>query len=408
MVRVAIVTTHPIQYQVPWFRELDQFDEIDLTVLFCMLPDQQQQGDGFGVAFDWDVPLLEGYRYEVLQNTSKSPGMTRFSGCDTPEIGRVLKKGRFDAVIVNGWVVKSCLQTLWACKRLGIPCIVRGEANDLTKRVWWKRFLQQQLVRQYSACLYIGECNRNFYMSRGVPESKLFPARYCVNNEHFERLSSDIEACGEIRDSWGVDEETCVFLYCGKLIPKKHPLELIRAFSEASSQQANCMLVIVGDGELRTECEQLAETTGAPITFQGFVNQSELPLVYAAGDCLVLPSDAGETWGLVTNEAMACGRPAIVSDAAGCHADLIKSGETGERFAFGDWKELSLLLEQCARSRAKLHEMGKHARDRIQRYSPKEAAVGTREAIRAVTQPRSQLQSVKTSASELQEEHHND
>ena len=86
---------------------------------------------------------------------------------------------------------------------------------------------------------------------------------------------------------------------------------------------------MVGSGELEGTCHQQAERRGLPVTFTGFLNQGEIADAYAAADALVLPSDSGETWGLVVNEAMACGLPAIVSDHVGCVADLVIHGQTG-------------------------------------------------------------------------------
>ncbi len=137
--KLGILTTHPIQYQVPWFRALASLPDIDLTVFFCMFPDSKQQGEGFGVAFEWDVPLLDGYHYRVLENISPQPAVGSFKGCDTPEIDRIVRDEGFDAFIVNGWVVKSCLQLLWACNKNKVPCVVRGESNNLRPRVWWKK-----------------------------------------------------------------------------------------------------------------------------------------------------------------------------------------------------------------------------------------------------------------------------
>lgn len=93
MIRLAIVTTHPIQYQVPWFRALASLPDLDLTVLFACLPDPRQQGEGFGVDFQWDIPLLDGYRYELLRNVASQPSVDHFSGCDTPIWQRFCARG---------------------------------------------------------------------------------------------------------------------------------------------------------------------------------------------------------------------------------------------------------------------------------------------------------------------------
>ncbi len=380
--RIAFVTSHPIQYQVPVFRRLAAMEGIDLTVLFCMIPNQQQQGDGFGVAFEWDIPLLEGYQYQVLKNIAANPGVTHFKGCDTPDILKVLEEGRYDAVVVNGWVVKSCFQTLYACRKLGIPCIVRGEANILRPRAWYKRLRHRSFIRKYAAYLYIGTSNAEFYRSYGVHSEQLFPAFYCIENDRFACSEQKAKAARmQFRKKWNISDNETVFLFSGKLEQKKHPLELITSFHIACNDGCKARLLIVGDGELRTECENLITKYNLPITMTGFLNQSEIADAYYASDCMVLASDYGETWGLVVNEAMACGKPAIVSDQVGCAQDLIEQGVTGAIFSFGDWSALSDLLCEYSTNNANLSRMGKVAQERIQDYSPKAAAQGIFDAV---------------------------
>lgn len=379
MPRVAFVTSHPIQYQVPVFQELAQMPSLDLTVFFAQIPDHTSQGSGFGVSFEWDIPLLEGYDFEVLDNRSRQPSVTEFRGCDTPDIGRRLRSGAFDAVVVNGWVVKTCLQALWACRRAGIPCIVRGEANDLRPRAGWKRWLQARLVRQYAAHLYIGQASRRFYQHRGISDAQLFFAPYCIDNNRFaQSLEWTEDAC---RDTFGLPGDETVFMFCGKLEAKKHPTDLIRAAGQAVSRGAKLRLLIVGDGVLRAACEERAREWNVPATFTGFTNQSQIARAYRASHALVLPSDAGETWGLVVNEAMACGRPAIVSDRVGCAEDLVAGQNTGCVFPHGDLSALADVLHHLSQDRDSLMQMGCMARERVQHYSPRQAAEGIRRAV---------------------------
>ena len=370
---MAFVTSHPIQYQVPVFRCLAARDELDFTVLFAHLPDAATQGAGFGVAFEWDLPLLDGYKYRVLKNIAKQPSVTQFAGCNTPEIEQVLREMAIDVVVVNGWVVKTCLQTLRACKRLKIPCLVRGEANLLRPRPLWKRLIQRQLVRRYDGFLPIGSANRDFYRSYGIDETRMTDARYCVENERFSQAALLAQPRrAELRKAWGIPESATCYLFCGKFESKKHPLELVNAFRDASPV-GTIHLLMVGDGVLRSECENIA----APFTtFTGFLNQSQIVDAYVAADVLVLPSDHGETWGLVVNEAFACGLPAIVSDQVGCAQDLIRQGETGWVFPFGDWQRLTQLLVDVAGQSKQLKVMAENCRSLIKEYSPQAAADG--------------------------------
>ncbi len=380
--KLAVLTTHPIQYQVPWFRLLARQPGIELTVLFCHLPDANQQGAGFGVEFQWDIPLLEGYAYRLLHNIATTPSVAEFGGCDTPEIATILRDERFDAVIVNGWVVKSCLQALWACRRYRVPCLVRGESNTLRPRAWYKRWIHRVLLSQYSAFLAIGKSNREFYLQNGVDESRIFMTPYGVDNAWFAAQA----ACHRgnrpaLRRQWGIPEDAFVFLFSGKLIPKKRPQDVIRAMAVAGGGVRSRHLLMVGDGELRAECERLAAEVGTAVTFSGFLNQSEMPKAYVAADCLVLPSDNGETWGLVVNEAMACGLPAIVSDQVGCHSDLILPGRTGFIFPCGDVKALAECVAGITKERGKSEPMGQDARIHVAAYSPDAVVRGVLEAL---------------------------
>lgn len=384
--RVGFLTTHPIQYQVPIFRLLAQQSSLDFTTLYCQLPDERQQGAGFGVEFQWDVPLVDGYDYVVLKNVARSPSVTSYFGCDTPEIGAELRRRRFDALIVNGWVTKSCLQGLWASRRLKIPCVVRGEANLLRPRPWWKTWRHSRLVRKYSAYLYIGEENRRFYKRHGARDEQLFPALYCIETERFAAAARDKARQAKARLRWNLPADRVCYLFCGKFEPKKHPLRLVESIAAAVENGANIHLLMVGDGEQRASCEQLVAQKSLPVTFSGFLNQSEIIDAYLAADCLVLPSDYGETWGLVVNEAMACGKPAIVSDQVGCRRDLVLEGETGFSFPFGRWDELASRLAMLGSRPDELHKLGQAAARQVARYSPTAAAEGLVAAVKYVTE----------------------
>jgi len=383
--KLGILTTHPIQYQVPWFRALARIPNVELMVFYCMIPDERQQGDGFGLTFQWDVPLLEGYRYRVLENAAPRPSMTVFSGCDTPRIIQEVRDGGFDAFIVNGWVVKSCLQLLWACRRYRVPCIVRGDSNSLRPRSRWKQLFHRALLSRYSAFLYMGEGNRRFYLENGVAKDKLFFSPHCVENERFTMAASGFrEHRQEIRAAWGIPEGAVVFLFCAKFIEKKRPMDVLRALAELTAgdrDPSGVHLLMIGTGALLGACQIYAQDAGLPVTFGGFLNQSEIHRAYVAADCQVLPSDHGETWGLVVNEGMACGLPAIVSNQVGCHLDLITPGETGEVYPMGDVTALAGKMRALAANPLRLLAMGCSARERVADYSYDRVVQGTLAAL---------------------------
>ena len=375
--KLAFLTSHPIQYQVPVFRHLSAAAGVDFTTLFCTLPTAEQQGAEFGVKFEWDIPLLDGYRYHVLDNVSKEPSLVRFRGCDTPGVYEYLKEQAFDAVVVNGWVVKSCLQTARACRRLGIPCIVRGEANHLRKRAWWKRLIHRRLMKLFDAYCPIGKSSTTFYRELGVREDALFLAPYCIENERIAAISTRTpDEVAEARQRFGLESDSTVFLFCGKLIDKKHPLGLLEATRIAVQLGGRFQVLIVGEGHLRESCSQFVDDHQLPVRFSGFLNQSQIGQAYRASNALVLPSDNGETWGLVVNEAFAAQIPALVSDQVGCHLDLIHADQTGWVHPFGDWTRLAEQMVEAASDQNRLMSMGSNANRLIQKYRPQDAADG--------------------------------
>lgn len=383
-----MVTTHPIQYQVPWLRLLAARSDIDLHVFFAMLPDAAEQGREFGVSFAWDMPLLDGYAYSVLENRAPRPSLTEFAGCDTPQISHELQRGRFDAVIVNGWGSKTSLQTLWACIRTGTPCIVRGEANGLRPRAAWKRAAHRFLLSRYAAVLTIGVRNREYCIARGVPPSRLFDTPYCIDNARFADSAAQSRKLGheQLCARFGLAPDRITYLFSGKFVDKKRPGDLIAAMKIACAASANIQLLMVGDGPLTPELRERAKDL--PVHFAGFLNQGEIGAAYAVADALVLPSDSGETWGLVVNEAMASGLPALVSDQVGCAVDLVTPGMTGEVFACGDVDALATVLQRHGRDR--LATMGGSARTRIfADYNFDRVVVGVLAGLHAVTRGKS-------------------
>ena len=380
--RLGIVASHPVQYQVPWYRALAAREEVDLTVYYALLPTPAQQGVGFGEQFAWDVPLLDRYRWQALPNAARAPSLDGFLASRTPAVTEVLEADRPDAVIVSGWHALPLLQATRACRRLGIPCLVRGESSGLRRRAWWARAVHRRLLARFDAFLAIGEANREFYLSNGVPRARIFSVPYFADNERFaEQAARWRPERDAIRRGWGIaPDETC-FLFAGKLVPKKRVLDFLAACAIARERMPAIRALVVGSGEMAEAVRRFAAERALEAVFVGFLNQTEISRAYVAADALVLPSDYGETWGLVVNEAMVHGLPAIVSDRVGCGPDLVEEEVTGRIFPFGDVRVLARVLAETAVDADRRGEMGRRARRRVKAYSAERAVEGTLEAI---------------------------
>lgn len=384
-IRLAVFSPYPIQYYSPWFRGLARQEGIDLKVYYGFIPSEDQQGYGFNASFKWDVPMLDGYKWEVVPNARKKPGFNSYFGSSTPGIVKVFAKDRPDAVVLIGWSFLPLVQALWACRKLRIPTIVRGDSNNLRKRHFLVRLIHRCLIHKYDAFLAVGKLSRQFYLDYGIPAESIFQARHFVDNGFFEsRLNEIKDERPGLREKWSIPQNAACFLFSGKLQEKKRILDLLKAFEIAYHKNSSLHLLIAGDGEDMQQSKDFVREKGLPVTFAGFLNQKEIVKAYAAADCLVLPSDFGETWGLVVNEAMACGLPAIVSDRVGCGPDLVVDGITGYVFPFGDIDALAGTLLKCAADKAKLAQMGKQAKELIAKYSAENTVKGTIEAIKYV------------------------
>jgi len=361
--RIGFLISHPIQYYAPIFRELAK--RCELTVFFAHRQTAEQQARaGFGVAFDWDVDLLSGYDSRFLTNVARQPSTDRFAGCDTPGVAEEIARGGFDAFVVPGWALRSYWQALRACRRRGVPVLVRGDSQLGGQRNNAVRFAKalafSHLLRRFDGFLYVGQRNREYLLRYGVPTERLFFSPHCVDNDAFAAASSGIDRRRGRRR----------VLFVGKLIGRKHPADLLHAVARLGDKAVQ--IAFAGSGELESELRQIAAASSVDADFMGFVNQSELPAVYASADLLVLPSDSQETWGLVVNEAMACGIPAVVSDVVGCGPDLIEAGKTGATFPFGDTAALAAAIRNVLSFDAE--QTRRHLAAKMAVYSPARAA----------------------------------
>ena len=448
--KMAVFMSHPIQYQAPFLREIAAAKEIDLTAYFFW---------DFGVkkTFDkqfdrdvmWDIPLFEGYRHKFLRNFSLKPS-SDFWGTLNFGVVSELIKNHYDAVLVYGWNYFANWLIFLTAFILGTRVFLSGESplnQELLKPKWKikiKKIILGWLFRRISAFLYIGEENKKFYQYYGVPGEKLVFCPYAVDNSRFMAASDELGVMrNELRKKQGIGKDDVVILFVGKLIRKKRPMDLLRAFSilrtsdiprgstspmsdfpniddstawksdiaklkgesniaksdvqhesasmfgtsdfggNPTSRTSDVHLLYVGDGELRPNLEKYTKEHNLKnIYFVGFKNQTELPEYYTIADIFVLPSGAGETWGLVVNEAMCFGLPIIVSDVVGCGPDLVKHGENGYIYPVGNIEKLTDYLEDLIKNPEKRKSFGKKSFEIIQEYTYEKDIKGILEALK--------------------------
>jgi glycosyltransferase involved in cell wall biosynthesis len=387
--RLAIVTSHPIQYNAPWFRHVASRSEFSVRVFYLWDYGIKPMFDpGFQQTIQWDIPLLAGYQYRFVPNKSPRPGTYRFMGLWNPSLIEHVTRYKPSAILMLGYNFASCIYLVLRVR--DVPVIFRGDSHRIVRRTGVKELIRRKLIsllfRQFSAFLYVGAANYDYFRYHGVPAHKLFRAPHSVENERFYSQADEaaIQAA-EWKRRIGIPEGDLVILFAGKLEPKKRPLDLLHAFQAARLNGVS--LFFVGGGPLEQEVKAAAAGNDK-VFFASFQNQTLMPRTYAAGDLFVLPSyGTSETWGLAVNEAMCMSRPIIVSDHVGCARDLVVPEENGLIFPAGDVAALTRCLHNALSNRERLRKWGERSRDMIDQYSYRQTTEGLIEAMRRVAAP---------------------
>jgi glycosyltransferase involved in cell wall biosynthesis len=390
---LAVVSSHPIQYHAPVYRALQTEFGVPVTAIYGSDFSVTGYHDHeFGVEFAWDTDLLSGYDSVFLSQVA-SGGARSVEEITTAGLGRALQQSQSKAVLLIGYSLPLYRAAFWHAQRLRLPVLFRAEVTDHARaRSTLKHIARDQALRLfYQRCatlLYIGRRAHEHYQRLGCPDHKLFFSPYCIDNTPFQ---TDEAARQRLRSATraqlNLDNTKRVLLFCGKLSERKGPDLLVNAIKQWPDElRMKTALVFVGDGEMRSALQSMASSSPVvEVRFLGFQNQHELSQYYHASDLLVLPSRQGETWGLVVNEALHHGIPAVVSDAVGCAPDLIQEGVTGEVFQTDRVDDLASAL---ARTMESPNDEARRVqcRQQVDKYTMTRAAEGIARAYTHVMQ----------------------
>ena len=373
MKKLAVITSHPIQYNAPLFKLLAERKIIQLKVFYTWggTVTENKYDPGFKKNIVWDIPLLEGYEYEFLENVAKDKGSHHFRGIVNPAIIERVKKYEPDAILVFGWSFVSHLKVIKHFKNK-IPVYFRGDSTlldgiSLCKNLA-RTFLLKYIYNNIDKALYAGENNKKYFLKYGLQEKQLIFAPHAIDNNRFAN-PDDIyrnEAL-EWKRELGLQDNDFVLIFSGKLEPKKNPLFFIELLKNCTDDHLK--IIVVGNGVLENELKAFA-LIDKRLLLIGFQNQQKMPIVYRLADVFILPSvGPGETWGLATNEAMASGCAVMLSEKAGGAIDLVKNGENGIIFNPNDIKKSVNFIEELIGNKNKLIRMKEASKHLIANFS---------------------------------------
>ena len=365
---LAIITTHPIQYQVPLFKEINKIKKFNSYVFYgCDQGINRNKLDkDFNKKFSWNISMLSGYKFFFAKNNSNyNSWLLRF-----PNLYRELDKIHCNSILILGWNKIVYLQAILYAIRKKIPLILRAENNLNSEKNIIIKILKKMifpiLFSIFDKILYIGKLNKYFYLFYGVKKSKLIYAPYFVDNNFFYKNKKRHKYFN--------------ILYIGKFIHRKNPFDILKV-AEMLKNYKNIKFILVGDGPLLQKCIEWAkEKSINNVRFEGFKNQLQIRKIYSNGDILINSSNF-ETWGLVVNEAMLSGLPCIVTSNTGCSPDLIKKNKTGYLYQAGDLTALKKYILKIYNNKKKYLQMSFEAKNYIKKNNVKKTVLAISSSI---------------------------
>ena len=372
---IIIFQSHPIQYFSPLYKEMAQSFEMEV-VYYSDTSIKPTLDKGFGKKIQWDIPLLEGYQYSFLKNFSPSKSMDcKWYNAINISVFKKVKKTTANVLLINGWSYFSDWMVIFSAKLFKKEIWVRAD-NPLSQeqRKGFKAVLKKFVLRKFlfphiDKFLYVGKESKSFFEFYGAKQNKLLYTPHAVDNTFFQQQHSTLEARkSEIKTNLGIPITSKIILWSAKMISKKRPFDILRAFEQL--QLINVHLILLGDGVLRTNIENYIALNGiANVHLIGFVNQSFISQYYSIADVFVLTSGFGETWGLVVNEAMNFGLPIIVSNACGSATDLVEDADNGLVYTVGDIESLRIAMQQFISDEQFACSAGEKSLSKIQQFS---------------------------------------
>jgi glycosyltransferase involved in cell wall biosynthesis len=375
--RLVIVTEIISPYRIPLFNALAQNPDVDLHVIFL--------GDTDPKLRQWQVYKQEiNFSYQVLPSWRKRIG--KYNALLNFGIQKALEQSAPEVVLCGGYSYIASWQALRWARRNRVRFLLWSESNlqDMRRRYRFVEFLKKQFLKRSDGFVVPGRSALEYLRAQGIGESRISIAPNAVDNDLFAKAAESAR-----RNALALRRELALpdryFLFVGRLVREKGIFELLSAYLNLSEQlRREIGFVFVGDGEARQELQSFGSSISpGNVRFVGFVQREQLGAYYGLAAALVLPTYT-DTWGMVVNEAMACGLPVIVSRAAGCAADLVHENRNGLLVTTRDVHSLETAIGTLAQRRDLCEAMGACSAQHIQSYSPEEWSASIARTIQKV------------------------
>lgn len=271
------------------------------------------------------------YAWEASGEVLGARKITLFPGEKYDQIGRLrrfwrqfIALRRCNTVMIGiGYNESDVIALSWLLALLGTQVILLSESkfDDKPRRVLTE-CIKAVVLAPYSAAIVGGHRHIAYFCFLGFRRRPVLPGYDTVSLERVRAMGGSALAPN------GVDFADRNFIFVGRFVDKKNLLELIEGFAlyaKGAGRKAR-RLVLIGAGDEEPAMRSIAAAQGVSelIDFPGFLSADAVARQLNDGLALVLASSE-EQWGLVVNEALAFGLPAIISDAVGSGDLLVRN-----------------------------------------------------------------------------------
>jgi glycosyltransferase involved in cell wall biosynthesis len=281
---------------------------------------------------------------------------------------------KFKPNVINlpGYYEPAMNVVLFYCRLKGIKVIISADSTEGDNpNVGWREALKRFVVSKAQGFFCYGSKSAEYILKLGMKSEHILVANNSVDNDRVDNVHAEALKTREtVKYSYKLRKYN--FIYVGRLIDVKNLDNLLTAYKPLANSDWG--LIVLGDGSEEIKLKKYKSDNNLDgICFIEGQPWYDVPKILALADVFVLPSYS-EPWGLVVNEAMACGLPVIVSNKCGSAYDAVKEGINGYTFNPYNIEELTLVFKKFVDSPESIIPFGQKSKEIIKRFSPENVA----------------------------------
>ena len=332
MKKLFIISSFPAPYRVAVFQGLSEYYETD--VFFEFIKDQSRSSKWF----------VREKAFHVLTDPGE---LSYFGDC-------IRRLNDYDLVLAYDYNNKNARNVMLHCIARHVPYCINCDGAFI-HRNWLKDIVKGFFISHARACFASGRFARDYFLHYGAKPEQIFFHRFTslIEGDVYKSVASKEEK-RRLRQELGIPEAARVALSIGQFIYRKGYDILLDAWQKSD----DTWLILIGGGERQQEYEEKIQKSELDnVQLRGFAEKEQIFKYYRASDVFVLPTRE-DIWGLVVNEAMACGLPVIATDRCVAALELLENGKNGYVVTSEDREQLRKKTESLLQDEELCRQMG--------------------------------------------------